>query len=561
MNLIYLALIILVLLFVGSSYMKKRVYKRVDKLESWKNDILHRSIPDEIGKVKKLTMAGETEEKFETWRMEWDDIVGVILPDIEEKLFDIEEYAAKNRYNKAKQLLVMTESRLSGIEEQLKIMLADIQKLIESEEQNRTEIASIQQRYETLEHHLSEKKGALVEAYPLFHERLQEIKNELMTFEEATENGSYLEAREYLTDAAQLTQTLEWLMEDFPKLLVQVDVVLPGEIKEIRKGIEDMQKDGYQLESFAIPKQLEEIEKRIQELRERVVALEFDGVEEAVEEEVKRLEELYSILEYEVESKTIVYNKMADLETFIEKGEKEVEALLNETLSIQESYLISIERLNQQKEMQKRIEDLSSQLVVIIDLIENKKQSFTSIRELIMNWLKDIEQALNEIMKEKETMFSMREEEHQSKERLTSLRAMLFDTKRLVQRSNIPGLPTVCLEKLEVAEQKLRESFALLDQVPLELENVNQLVSEADELIDETHNEVHDLVHLAQLSERVIQYGNRFRSRSDDLQGQLMEAEQLFRQFQYKEALDCAARAVEEFEPNVVTIVEEHISA
>ncbi len=168
MRFVYLALIILALLFALSSYMKRRIYNQVDRMEEWKNDILNRTIPEEIGKIKKLTMAGQTEEKFETWRTEWDDIVGVILPDIEEKLFDIEEYAAKNRYTKAKQLLTMTESRLNGIEEQLKIMLDDIKKLVESEEKNRSEISEILEKYTSLEEMLIEKRGTLAEAIPFF---------------------------------------------------------------------------------------------------------------------------------------------------------------------------------------------------------------------------------------------------------------------------------------------------------------------------------------------------------------------------------------------------------
>ncbi len=347
----------------------------------------------------------------------------------------------------------------------------------------------------------------------------------------------------------------------FPEKFVQVDVVLPGEVKEIRKGIEDMTKDGYQLESFALHEQLTAIEERIKTLREQVVTLHFDGVEEEVTKEAKKLEDLYSILEHEVESKTIVFKKMSELEEFLHKGEKEVGALLDETLAIQESYLITSDRLDQQKDMKRKVESLSNQLAVIVDYIEHKKQNFTSIRELITDWLKDMEEVLSKIIAEKEAMFSMREEERQAKQDLTTLRGILFNTKQIVQRSNLPGLPTVYLEKLTLAEHKLKESFSLLASVPLELENVNQLVSEANELINETHNDIEEIVHLAQLSERVIQYGNRFRNRSTEINEQLNEAEDLFRQYLYKEALDCAVKAVESFEPNVVAIVEEYISA
>src|SRR5690625_3733316 len=128
--LLYTIVAVIIILIIISAILRKRIYKEVDRLDEWKNDILNRPIPDEIGKVKKLQMSGQTEMKFEEWRGEWDDIVGSILPNIEERLFDIEDLVSKNRFSKAKQLVAMTDERLHSIEEQLIFMLQDIDGLV-----------------------------------------------------------------------------------------------------------------------------------------------------------------------------------------------------------------------------------------------------------------------------------------------------------------------------------------------------------------------------------------------------------------------------------------------
>lgn len=49
-------------------------------------------------------MTGQTEELFERWRNQWDDVVTVKLPDLEEMLFDAEEHTDRYRFKKAKEV-------------------------------------------------------------------------------------------------------------------------------------------------------------------------------------------------------------------------------------------------------------------------------------------------------------------------------------------------------------------------------------------------------------------------------------------------------------------------
>ncbi len=154
---IYIGLAILLILFVLGMFLRRGIYKDVDKLEEWKNKLLNQSIPEEIAKVKKLQMAGETEEKFELWRNDWDEIAGVILPDIEENLFDIEEYANKYRFRKAKEIVTLAEKRMKGIEDQLEVMVAEIQELVNSEAKNRNEITEVEASYRQLQSELLKK--------------------------------------------------------------------------------------------------------------------------------------------------------------------------------------------------------------------------------------------------------------------------------------------------------------------------------------------------------------------------------------------------------------------
>ncbi|TWI56951.1 septation ring formation regulator EzrA [Halalkalibacter nanhaiisediminis] len=559
--LIYTAIAVIAILVIVSAIFRKRTYKEVDRLEEWKNEIINRAIPDEIGKVKQLQMSGQTEEKFEEWRNEWDDIVVTILPQIEEQLFDIEELATKNRFNNAKQLITTVENRLNGIEVQLTQMLGEIDQLVQSEQQNRTEIDDVKASYKKLYAALMKKRGSLGQGLAAFDERFDKVNNLLTSFDEATAEGSYLQARDHLVEANDLLTETESLLERYPKLLVQIETTIPSEIKNIREGMEEMEIAGYKLEAFALHPRIDLFHEELVALKEEMASLKCDEVEQRLKELSEQIEQVYEALEYEVQSKQYVTDKLSELNERVEQVNQRSEELAQETEQIQQSYHLSEEHFKAQDKMKEKVFDLTKQLDVLEDMSLNEKQTFTSIREMVDEWQVEMEKLSTSVERDKESLFALREDEWRAKETLRTLRDTMLETKRMVQKSNIPGLPQKSLMQLDQAEQKLMEASVQLEQVPLELGRVNVLVQEAVGLVNENEELIKETIHQAALAEKIIQFGNRYRSRSQAVEAGLIDAEQYFRQFEYEEAIECAVQVIKVYEPDVLERVEEYVSA
>ena len=52
MELVIGAILIILIIFVSGYIIKKKFYKEIDRLESWKIEIMNRPVIDELGKVK-----------------------------------------------------------------------------------------------------------------------------------------------------------------------------------------------------------------------------------------------------------------------------------------------------------------------------------------------------------------------------------------------------------------------------------------------------------------------------------------------------------------------------
>ncbi|MCM3759635.1 septation ring formation regulator EzrA [Alkalihalobacillus oceani] len=557
---VYTAIAIILVLIVISAILRRKTYKEVDQLEEWKNDILNRTIPEEIGKVKQLHMSGQTEEKFEEWRNEWDDIVGTILPNIEEQLFDIEELAAKNRFKKAKLQTETVRQRLQGIENQLQQMLEEIDHLVQSEEQNRTEIDDVRRRYKDLQAALLKRRGSLGAGVAGFDQRMEQIQALLDSFEEATAEGSYLKARDHLLEANEGLQETESLLERYPKLLVQAEATIPNELKEIEEGMKGMEEAGYKLEAFSLEKQLAGIKSELDKLKEELLALKCDEAEQRLHEVSAQMEGIYELLEFEVDSKQFVTEQLPELEQLCEQVKNQINDLFEETVQVQQSYHISKEKLAARKKMEEAVLDLTRQLDVLQEITANESQTFTSIREMVEEWKLEITKLSQAIAEDKQALFALREDEWRAKETLRSLQETLLDTKRTIKKSNIPGLPEEALKTLQKAEQKLDEASEQLHQVPLELGRVTVLVEEAVKAVEESEELINETIELATFAEYVIQFGNRFRSRSHEVQQGLTNAEQHFRQFEYEQAVETAVTVIKPYDPDVLERVEEYVS-
>ncbi|OLO40231.1 septation ring formation regulator EzrA [Alkalihalophilus pseudofirmus] len=552
MVLLYITIAVVILFFGYGAWTRKSIYKQVDRLEDWKMNIMNRPITDEISKVKGLTMSGETEQKFEMWRKEWDGIVDVVLPDIAEDLFDVEELANKYRFNKAKSNSKLIEVRLNEVEEKLNRMLNDINVLVESAEQNRTEIGDVKKQYQDMKKHFSSHRTSFGKAADLIDSRIEAIYNKFSSFDEATKLGNYIQAREVLVLASEEIAKENEMMEAIPKYLVQVQTNIPNELKNLSFGMKEMEESGFYLDHFNFDKEIEAIKETCETLVGSIYQLELDAIEERITEVQQKVDEIYEALETEAKSKQLVQTYLDQIaDKFIQTDEK-LEDLNEDVELVQQSYRIAEEELKTHHKINNQLKDLTTKLSVIEEATINNTKSFTTVQAMVESFNNEYEQLEIALETARNTLDALRKDELKAKETLKELKHRLLEGKRVVQKSNIPGLPSYINDELEIGEKKLFAAIEKLAEIPLDLSGVINIVEEAAIAVNNVYTLIEETVDNSQLAEKLIQYGNRFRRNSEETNKQLSEAEMAFRSFYYEDAIELATRAIQKYEPNVL---------
>jgi septation ring formation regulator len=560
MQYVIAGIILILILFLIGVLSRKKYYAEIDRYEAWKVDIMNRPIPEELSKVKQLNMTGQTEQLFEGWRQGWDEIVAVELPDIEELLFDAEEYTDKFRYKKARETLAKIDEVLIKTEAKIDKILEELNELVGSEEKNREEIELLQEEYRSSKKQLLAYRHTYGQAAKKIEAVLDRLAKEIEEYNALTDQGNYLDAREIVLNLGQEMKSIAYKMESIPKLTADCENILPSQLSELEAGFTEMKEQGYVLEHVEVDKEVKDLNETLAGFKGRVQSLEVEEVEQGLQEIKGKIEMLYDSLEKEVHARHFVLQYKDETTEGLIKAKEENDDIQYEVNVVQQGYHLHESDLMAPQELQKKIIQLSKRHELIIEKVESNKTAYTSLSEE----LKEIRSGL-EVLNGEQSEFAvflqnLRKDELTTREKIAELKKKTAEASRMIAKSNVPGLPADYDELLTEVHRKIEQVNASLSEKPLNMKFIQETLLEAADTVDHFYSKTQDLIENVMLSEKIIQYGNRYRSRYSSVREGLQAAEEAFRQYDYRKALEEAATTIEKVEPGALKKIEKMIN-
>lgn len=555
-----LGVIVLILIFIIWGYFfKKRYFKEIDKLESWKISIMHRPVLEELSKVKQLNMTGETEEMFENWRIEWDAIITDHMPEVEVLLFDAEEFVDKYRFSRSKEVQRKITVKLNEVEEMIKKILYELNELVGSEEKNRLEIEDIKESYRQLKKSLLAHRHNYGKAADKLENSLDEVLLILQKYEEETVNGNYLNARELVLSIKEKLAVLSVKMEMLPKLLVESQSELHSQLHELKDGYEEMSGQGYMLSHIQFEQEISRLEEELDLYKTQLDNAETEAVDKGIKDMHESIEVLYDLLEKEVLSKQYVLKNDEVLRKTISDLEYENDKLKVETIHVQHTYHLTENELDAQRKMEKQIAQISKRHQLLVLKMEDNVMASSLISEEMQGLAVQLKE-LQENQKDFTVKLqALRKDEMDARDSLAELKRKMVDTGRLIAKSNIPGLPEDYKVVLQDAKESMDDVQGKLEEKPLDMAAVYIYLEKAVQQVNKVPEKAHELIEHMYLAEKVIQFGNRYRSSHEIVAESLREAEAKFRSYEYQAALETAATAIEKVDPGSLSKIGANI--
>ncbi|PAE41892.1 septation ring formation regulator EzrA [Bacillus sp. 7884-1] len=545
-------IILLLALFVLGYFIKKKYFKEMDRLEAWKIDLFNRPIMDEMSKVKQLNMIGQTEELFEGWRNQWDDIVTVKLPDLEEMLFDAEEYIDHYRFNKAKGIQQDINNKLQATENEINKIVEELHELVGSEEKNRTEIEQLKELYRETKKTLLAHRHSFGKSEKHLETQLEDVTKKFHEFDEKTENGNYLEARELVLSIHDQLAKVKKNMDLIPQLLIECHSLIPAQLSDILEGYREMTEKGYYLSHIQLETEIDSLNEKLVEYLAFIEETKIENALEGIGEVKERIDILFDLLEKEVNAKHFIIQNEKGMSGLLGSVLEEHDSLSNEVKHVQESYHLTDSDFEIQRHLEKQLASVTKHYEILMEKLNMNETALTVLCEE----LKEIKTHIEMIQEEQENfglkLQALRKDEFEARETLKDLTKKVGETIRLVSKSNIPGLPEDYQYLYEDTNESIQNVRLQLQEKPLNISALNQYLEIAVLTVDKLSNTTVELIENVLLAEKAIQYGNRYRSQYPSVAKGLNDAELAFRHFEYQEALEQAATSLESIDPGAL---------
>lgn len=550
-------IIFILAMIVLGYFIKKKYYKEMDRLEAWKIDLSDRPVLDEMSKVKQLNMTGQTEELFERWRNQWDDLVAVQLPKLEELLFDAEECIDRYRFRKAKHIQQNIETKLLETEDAIKKILGELHELVGSEERNRVEIEQLKESYREAKKNLLAHRYNFGKAEKRLENQLGEVAKKFQEYEEKTANGNYLEARETVLVMKNQLETVQHDMGIIPQLLIECQSILPDQLNEIRNGFREMSEQGYYLEHLELESEISQLE---EEIKNSLALIENDedisNLGEGIKEIKARIEILFDLLEKEVRAKQFVIQQEKITQGLFIIVQEENEQLKHEFDLVQQSYHLSENEFEIQVHLDRELTALYKRFAILVDQMNKNDTAQTMVSEE----LQEIKEHLNAVRSEQQVFYSklqaLRKDELEAREQIKELTKKVSDAIRQLSKSNIPGLPDEYHDLFEDGKESIRNARRKLEEKPLNISAVHEYIEVAVLTIEKLIQTTNEMLETVELAEKVIQYGNRYRSQYPAVSEALAEAEKAFRNYDYQKAVEQAVASIQNVDPGAIKKIE-----
>lgn len=556
MEFIIAALILILILYITGYFFKKKYYKDIDRLEAWKIEVMNRPVLEELAKVKKLNMTGQTEELFEKWRKDWDEIVTTGLPDVEEFLFDAEECIDKYRFKKAKQIQVAIEKHLKETDETIQALINEIKDLVGSEETSKVEIEELKESYRVIKKNLLAHRHNYGSAVTSLEAELDDIMRTFQQFDEFMSNGDYLYAKETVLSIREKLDVIQIKMELVPNLLIEIQSHIPSQLAELKDGFREMTQQGYILEHVQLDKEVERIENLLQNCKQLLEQSDTEAVETGIEEIKEGIELLYDMLEAEVLAKQFIDEHEERTKEMLHTAQTANGDLKVEMDAVKQSYHLSESKLDEQLQLEKQLNQLLKRYELLELKIQEDETAFSLLKEELMEIKTELEAMNTELLAFSEDLKMLRKDELAAREKIQELTRKMAESIKLVSKNNIPGIPEDLITLMEDSKESIQDVKEKLEEKPLDIPSVQRVLEVAVLNVEKTHETTNELVETAKLVEKVIQYGNRYRSRFPSVDKGLKEAESSFRGFDYQSALEQAAASIEAVEPGALKRIE-----
>lgn len=543
-------LVALIIFMIVYHSIKLKIYRQeILDLQNQINGIKTLPLQYRLGRVQSIAKnMPEVAEEYEQFTKDFEKItefqkneLGVLVNEVDESLFYGKTHGIKKKF-------ALIREMTQRYDHDAKDLLARIEKVTEIENIQRVEIIRVKGKYREVGNEYEKIRVKVEEFVPHALEMFKELDDDFVELETLMNNQMFADAKNFTEEIENRIDSLQENLKDLPSYVYAVSDLLPSKIDKVDELITSLEGDEYALEEMNIAARRQEVDEQMEESIAHVKNVDIKGAAEVLEPLTGLIEELVIDLGKELDSYKQFkekwresYNELQRLTDVYQNTMKEYRRLITEFVIDEEEVVIS-KKYEEFKQIQKDANDL-------IEQMESGHFAYANMLEHVENLYDRMMQHdayLEEFKKQKEDIDTKNQK---TEELLENINIVLLEIKSEIKNEHLPLVNDSYRDYIADSYNKVEEIKRFKTHKPVVLNELCAKVEGARDVIYKLYDNVHNMIVTAGMVEDAIVYANRYRSMFLEVNTELTKAEVLFRNGEYRNALQVAVDILERLEP------------
>lgn len=548
-TIIIVAVVILIIVVVASMLLiNRKQLREVEVIDAALNEIEEMHLEEDIKRLNKMDLAGESLTTLNTWRKSYKEASTKKLPRVQKLVEEAANENATYKLFKARKKIKEAQQIIKPALEDARNTKAVFTELLESNKENQIQYDALIKVYREL------RKDVLANSFE-YGAAIDQIEDQLASmesdFEEAknlSSQGDHVEAKRVLS---KIRMSLAALQKQLPKIkegYQQLEVVFQDQLKELSNVYKKMISEKYYITKVDVLSRIKDIHDQIDSARKLLSELKVDELANENKKISSEIDGLYDVLAKEYNARPFVEKNQSKMLALISHQQTASKKLVEKLQHIDESYELTHGELEKSKELEKEVNNMNRQYTVDTQNIADGKGVYSAIQDSWLEMLDRLREIDAEQVKMSTDVDGLYDSENVANDSIKHFRQEVSLVYRRLERRSLPGNPDSFIQMYTLVVNEIGHVSDELSQVRINMEKIsNELIQISDD-VERLKREANDIINSANLVELTMQYSNKYADKDSIKQAQ-KKAMQLYDEYNYKEALDTIATAIEKAEP------------
>lgn len=527
----------------------RRQLNEIEAIDQAMKKIEKMHLERDIDRLDKMDLAGESLTTLNTWRKSYREASTVKIPQVQHLTEEAADQNSTYHLFKARKNIKQAQEIISPTLDDAKNTKDVFTELLESNRENQIQYDALIKSYHTL------RKMVLADSFD-YGAALDQIENELTSmesdFDEAknlSSQGDHVEAKRVLS---KIKMSLSALKKQLPKLKKahhQLNTIFQDQLRELSAAYKKMISEKYYITEVNVLEKIKSIRDEIDKAQSLLASLKTDELAQKNKAISKQINALYDVLAKEYKARPFVEKNQNKMLTLISHQQVASKKLVDKLRHIDESYELTHGELDKSRRLAQEVNDMNGQYTVDTQNIADGKGVYSEIQDSWLAMLDRLREIDAEQKKMSQDVDGLYDSENVANDSVKQFKQEVSLIYRRLKRRKLPGDPESFIQMYTLVVNEIERVSEELNKVRINMEKISDQLIQISDDVERLRREADDIVNSANLVELTMQYSNKYADQ-DSIKKAQEKAMKLYQSdYNYKEALDIIATAIEKVEP------------